>query len=120
MILVLAWIMLLELMYFASRAHISPLSYLWGMVVLLTLLRFIMTPIRVKLMAGPVPEPQTIQNVCISFALTIATAYTIWLFAYPPVPEVMNWVFVMIAFAILIGFRVWMKVAHIWRPEEKQ
>lgn len=120
MFLVLGWMILLALMYFASRAHISLLSYLWGMVVLFAFLRFVMTPTRVKLMARAVPEPYTIHNVCNVLSLTIAIAYTIWLYVYPPISDVMNWVFVMIAFVILVGFRVWMKVAHIWRPEEKQ
>jgi len=120
MLLVLAWINLLALMYFASRAHISPLSYLWGLVVLFVLLRFVLGPVRIKLMTSPVPEPNTIHNVCTTLSIATATGYSIWLFAYPPVPDVMNWVFVMIAFSILIGFRLWMKVAHIWRPEEKK
>ena len=119
MILVLSWIILLALMCFASRADISLLSYLWGLVVLFSFIQFVSVPIRIKSMASPVPEPRRIHYVCGILSLAIATAYSIWLFVYPPVPDAMNWVFVAVAFVILIGFRVWMKVIHIWRPEER-
>ena len=119
-VLVLSWIILLALMYFASRADISLLSYLWGLVVLFSFIQFVSSPIRAKLMASPVAEPRKVHYVCGILSVAIATAYSIWLFFYPPVPEVMNWVFMMIAFIILIGFRVWMKVIHIWRPEERR
>jgi hypothetical protein len=117
MVLVLIWIVILALMYFASRAHISLLSYLWGLVVLFVLSHF-MRVIRFRITKHR--EPSRIQVTCNILAFAAATAYSIWLIIYPPVPDVMNWVFVLIAFVILIGFRVWLKVAHIWRPEEKK
>ena len=117
MVLVLVWIILLALMYFASRAYISPLGYLWGLVVLFAALH----PIRlIRHRLTGLPETTIIQTVCGILSLAAAIAYSIWVFVYPPVPDVVNWVFVMIAFAILISFRVWMKLIHIWRPEEKQ
>ncbi|HEY51491.1 MAG TPA: hypothetical protein G4O20_06775 [Dehalococcoidia bacterium] len=116
-ILVIQWIIILALMYFASRAHISPLSYLWGLVVLFTpsqLLRVIRIRITKR------PQPLIIITTCGMLALAAAVAYTIWVFVYPPVPTAINWLFVVIAFLILVGWRVWMKVTHLWRPEEKK
>jgi len=117
MVLVLIWIVILALMYFASRANISLLSYLWGMVVLFVLSHF-MRVIRYRITKQR--EPSRIQITCNILAFAAAVAYSIWSIIYPPVPDVINWVFVIIAFAILVGFRLWLKIAHIWRPEEKQ
>jgi len=115
--LVVTWIILLALMYFASMAHISLLSYLWGLVILFVMVQLICV-IRSRLIKSP--EPYRIYASCGVLSLVVAIAYSIWLFVYSPVPDVMNWVFTAIAFIILVGMRVWMKVAHIWRPEEKR
>jgi hypothetical protein len=114
--LVLTWIILLALMYFASEAHISLLSYLWGLVVLFSIAQLIEI-IRSRIVK--VLGPTRIYMVCGLLSLASAVAYSVWLFIYSPVPDVINWVFVVIAFIILVGMRVWMKVKHIWRPEEK-
>ncbi|HEY51070.1 MAG TPA: hypothetical protein G4O20_04615 [Dehalococcoidia bacterium] len=115
--LVVTWIILLALMYFASMAHISLLSYLWGLVILFVMVQLICV-IRSRIIKSP--EPYRIYTSCGVLSLVVAIAYSIWLFVYSPVPDVMNWVFTAIAFIILVGMRVWMKVAHIWRPEEKR
>ena len=116
MLLVLGWIVILALMYIASKAHISLLSYMWGIVVLFASAYSIrITRLRLTKLA----EPARIFVICNICALAAATAYTIWLFVYPPVPDVVNWVFVAIAFVILIGWRLELKVTHTWRPEEK-
>jgi len=103
-------------MYFASRAHISLLSYLWGLVVLFILFEII---VFLRIRRLKTTEPYMIYGTCGILSLVAAIAYSIWIFNFPPVPEVINWVFVSIAFIILVGMRVWMKVIHAWRPEEK-
>jgi len=116
MVLVLIWIVVLALMYFASRAHISLLSYLWGLVVLFTLSHFIRA---MRFRMTKLPEPIRIYVTCSLFTLAVAIAYSVWLFAFHPVPDVINWVFVAIIFVFLVSWRVLLKVTHTWRPEEK-
>ena len=116
MVLVLMWIVVLALMYFASRAYISPLSYLWGLVVLFALSQ----PIRIiRAKITQLPQPGKIQGICILLSLVLAISYTIWLYINPPIPSAINWVFVATAFVIVIGWRVALKLTHTWRPEEK-
>jgi len=116
MVLVLIWIIVLALMYFASRAHISLLSYLWGLVVFFAFINLIRV-IRFRMTGRP--EPVRTQVACIILTLVTASAYSIWLFVSPPIPAAINWLFVVIAFLILVGWRVWLKLTHTWRPEEK-
>lgn len=117
MVLVIMWIVVLALMYFASRTHISLLSYLWGLVVLFTVSHF-MRAMRIRITERH--EPGRIHVMCNILSLVVALVYSVWFFAYPPIPNVMNWVFVAIAFVILVGWRVFLKTTHIWRPEEKR
>jgi hypothetical protein len=117
LLLVLTWIILLALMYFASRAHISLFSYLWGLVILFVMVQFICAT---RFQITKRPEPYRIYATCGVLSLTVAIAYSIWLFVYPPVPDVINWVFVVLAFIIMVGMRIWMKITHTWRPEEKK
>lgn len=116
LLLVIIWIILLALMFFASRVPDTLLSYLWGLVVL-----FALTTLHCVLRYHTTKNPQPFAANMVPgiLALAAAIAYSIWLFAFYPVPGVINWVFVAIAFAILAGMRVWMKVTHAWRPEEK-
>lgn len=117
LLLVLTWAWLLGLMYLGSRAHVSLFGYLWGVVALFVFLE-ILCGVRIRLLKTT--EPLRIYRTCGILALTAAIAYSIWSITYPPVPSVISWVFVSIAFVILVGMRVWMKIAHTWRPEEKQ
>ncbi|MEE9465445.1 MAG: hypothetical protein V3W14_07755, partial [Candidatus Neomarinimicrobiota bacterium] len=116
LLLVLDWIVILALMYFASRAPASLFSYLWGIVVMLILIEIVVFMIFRETKA---PQPFLIYGTGGILSLAAAIAYSIWVFAFYPVPDVINWVFVAIAFTILVGMRVWMKVTHTWRPEEK-
>jgi len=114
--LVLAWTMLLALMFFASKVPDSLMSYLWGLVIWLGLATL---GCFVRYRAMKNPEPFAANIIPGMLALAIAITYTIWLYVYSPIPDMANWIFVFIAFTIIIGMRVWLKVSHAWHPEEK-
>ena len=112
----LAWTTLLAIMHFASRLPESLLSYMWGPVFLFITLYLGYTfrqrdtslsqPIRLCAQFG-------------SLAFIAALAYSIWGLAFPPVPAVANWIFVFIAFAIMVGYRLSLRMTHVWRTEER-
>ena len=116
-LLVLAWVVMLATMYMASGVPVSLLGYLWGIVIICAMgeiIAFVMARIRQAIF-----EPITVYAVGGLIALVAAIAYSVWFFAFYPIPTAISWVFVSIAFAALVGMRVWMKVTHLWRPEEK-
>lgn len=115
--LLIGWASLLALMYFASRLPDSLLSYLWGLVVLFILLHFIQF---LRRRDTGLPEPTGLCVLFSVFATVIAVTYSICLFAFPPVSNVANWVFVSAALVVMIGYRVALRWKHVWRPEEKQ
>ena len=113
----LAWASLLALMYFASRLPGSLSGYMWCLVVLF-IFQWLGTSYRHRDTGLPEPLRLTIQFG--SLTLIAAIAYSLWVLVFPPVPDIANWVFVFIAFAILVGYRVLLRSTHTWRPEEKQ
>jgi hypothetical protein len=119
MVLVLIWIVVLALMFFASRAPVSLFSYLWGLVVFFILINIIKIIRIIRTRMTGLPEPTKTQVTCILLTVVTAITYSVWAFAYPPIPTAVNWVFVAMAFCILVGWRVWLKLTHTWRPEEK-
>ena len=111
------WVSILALMYFARGLPDSILIYMWGVVVLNMF--YWLTAIFRHRDTG-IQEPFRLLVVFSPLALSAAIAYSIYALVSPPVPEVAKWVFIFIAFAILVGFRVTLRWKHMWRPEEKQ
>lgn len=110
---VLAFISLLALMYFATRATDSFLLYMWGWVIVFIFLElsYIFRYLDTRL-----PEPIGFSGIFGLLSLMAATAYSIWALLFPPVPTIANWVFVFIAFAIIVSFRQLLRVRHVWQP----
>ena len=92
----------LGLMFFAARVADSPLSYMWGWVVLFI---FYLSNYYFRYRDTRLPEPI---GYCATFGLFVlanATAYSIWALVFPPVPDVANWVFVFVALALIVTYR---------------
>lgn len=92
----------LGLMFFAARVADSPLSYMWGWVVLFI---FYLSNYYFRYRDTRLPEPI---RYCAAFGLLVfanATAYSIWALVFPPVPGVVNWIFVFVAFALIVTYR---------------
>ena len=110
---VLSMITLLGLMYFATRITDFLAWYMWGWVIALFFfwISYFLRYIDLRL-----PEPIGLCGIFGLLALIAATAYSIWALLFPPVPTVANWVFVFIAFAIIVSFRQLLRVTHVWQP----
>ena len=104
----------LGLMFFAYRVADSPLSYMWGWVALFV---FYLSNYYFRGRDTRLPEPI---GYCAAFSLLVlanATAYSIWALVFPPVPDVANWVFVFVAFALIVTYRqLLMGRLHAWQP----
>jgi hypothetical protein len=112
-----AWTAVLALMFFARGLPESILSYMWG-VVALNIFYWLAYIYRHRDTGSP--EPFRLLAIFSTLALSAATAYSICALVFSPVPEVVNWIFVFIAFAILVGYRLALRWRHVWRPEERK
>jgi len=112
----LAWTFVLAVMYFASRLPDSFLGYIWCLVVLFIVM---WASYYFRHRDTNLPEPLILCAQFGSLALIAATVYSIWALAFPAVPDTVNWVFVFIVFAIMVGYRVMLRMTHVWRPEER-
>ena len=114
---VLAFISFLALMYFALRATDSFLLYMWGWVIAFVFLElsYIVRYLDIRL-----PEPIGLGAIFTSIAIVVAIAYSIWILAFPPVPDIANWVFIFAAFATIVSFRQLLRVRHSWQPVPSQ
>lgn len=105
----------LGLMFFASRVADSPLSYMWGWVALFV---FYLSNYYFRGRDTRLPEPI---GYCATFGLLVlanAIAYSIWSLVFPPVPDVANWVFVFVAFALIVTYRQFLTGRrHVWEPK---
>jgi len=110
---VLSMITLLGLMYFATRITDFLAWYMWGWVITFFFfgMSYVLRYIDLRL-----PEPIGLCGIFGLLALIAAIAYSIWTLIFPPVPTVVNWVFVFIAFAIIVSFRQLLRVTHFWQP----
>ena len=102
------------LMFLASQVTDSPLNYMWGWVILFF---FYLSNYYFRARDTRLPEPI---GYCAIFGLLVlanATAYSIWALFFPPVPDVANWVFVFIAFALIVTYRQFLfGRLHAWQP----
>jgi len=112
-LMIMVLVSYLALMFFASRAVDSLLSYMWGWIALFVAY---WTNYYFRYLDLHLPEPLRLCAIFSLFALTNAVAYSVWALAFSPVPEAANWVFVFIAFAILVSFRQLLRVRHAWQP----
>jgi len=112
-----AWTSVLALMFFASGLPESILGYLWGVVVL-NIFYWLSTIYRHRDTGSP--EPFRLLAIFSPIALIAAIAYSIYALMFSPVPEVVKWVFIIIAFIVVVGYRVALRWSHIWRPEESK
>jgi len=101
------------LMYFATRITDFLAWYMWGWVI--AFFFFWMSSFLRYIGLRP-PEPIGLCGIFGLLALIAAIAYSIWTLLFPPVPTVANWVFVFIAFAIIVSFRQLLRVTHVWQP----
>ena len=110
---ILAYISFLALMYFATRATDSFLVYMWGWVIVFVFweLCYIIRYLDLHL-----PEPIRLCAIFASIATVTAIAYSIWVLAFPPVPDIANWVFVFVVFATIVSYRQLLRVSQPWQP----
>ncbi len=113
LMLILALVSLLALMYFATRATDSFLVYMWGWVIVFVFLElcYIVRHLDIHL-----PEPIGLCAIFTLIAIVTAIAYSIWVLAFPPVPDIANWVFIFAAFATIVSFRQLLRARHYWPP----
>ena len=112
-LMVMVLVSYLALLFFASRAADSLLSYMWGWIALFVAY---WTNYYFRYLDLHLPEPLRLCAIFGLLALVNAIAYSFWSLAFPPVPEVANWVFVFVAFTILVSFRQLLRVRHAWQP----
>ena len=102
------------LMFFAARVADSSLIYMWGWVVLFI---FYLSNYYFRYRDTRLPEPI---GYCAAFGLLVfanATAYSIWSLVFPPVPDAANWVFVFVAFALIVTYRQLLTGRRrVWQP----
>ncbi len=111
------WTSVLALMFFASGLPESMLSYLWGVVVM-NIFYWLIAAYRYR--DTGLSEPIGLSVLFSVLALVVATTYSIWSLAFPPIHSAVNWIFMSAALVIMIGYRVTLRWRHVWRPEEKQ
>jgi len=112
-----AWTSVLALMFFANGLPESILSYMWGVVVL-NIFYWLAYTYRHRDTGSP--EPFRLLAIFSTLALSAAIAYSIYALTFPQVPEIVKWIFVFIAFTILLGYRLALRWRHIWRPEDRK
>jgi hypothetical protein len=100
------------LMFFASRATDSVICYMWGWV---AVFMFYWSTSYFRYRDLHLPEPIGLCAIHGSLALIVAIAYTIWVTAFPPVPTFANWIFVFVAFIIIVSYRTLLRVKHTWQ-----
>ena len=62
------------------------------------------------------PEPLGLCAIHGLLALAVAIVYSIWSTVFSPVPNVANWVFVFVAFGIILSYRSLLRKRHAWQP----
>jgi len=104
----------LGVMYFAARASDSFFWYMWGWVFVYIFYWF---SIFFRKLDLHLPEPVGWCSMHLALAITAATAYSIWAWIFPPIPQIANWAFVFVALVIIVSYRQLMRFSHTWRKE---
>ena len=110
---VLGMITLLGIMYFATRITDSLTWYMWGWVIWFF---FCWMSYYLRYIDLRFTEPISLGGIFGLLSLMAAIAHSIREFLFPPVPTVATWIFVFIAFAIIVSFRQLLRVTHSWQP----
>lgn len=112
-LMIMVLVSYLALLFFASRAADSLLSYMWGWIAV-----FIAywTNYYFRYLDLHLPEPLSLCAIFGLLALANAVAYSIWTVLFPPVPVTVNWVFVFIAFAVILSYRQMLRARQAWQP----
>ena len=113
MLMIMVAVTYMALMFFAANIVDSLLSYMWGWVVLFI---FYLSNYYFRYREVRLPEPIGLCSIFSSLALANATAYSVWALAFPPIPNIVNWAFVFVAFAIIVSYRQLLGRRHAWQP----
>jgi hypothetical protein len=112
-------VVLLALMYFATRATESFLLYIWGWVIAFI---FVELSYIFRYLDNRLPEPIKLGAIFLVISTVTAIAYSIWVLSFPPIPDMANWVFVFVAFATFVSYRLSIRLTHAWQltPSDQQ
>ncbi len=103
----------LGIMYFATRLTDSLFAYLWCWVALYI---FTWLSILFRKLDLHLSEPLGWCGIHGLLALATATTYSILTLFFQPIPDAANWVFVFVAFAIIVSYRQSVRMRHAWEP----
>ena len=103
----------LGVMYFAASITDSLLAYMWGWVAIYL---FLWLSIYIRYLDLRLPEPNVLCAIHGVLILAVATAYSIWVQFFSPVPSIANWVFVFVTLAVTVSFRQLLRMRHAWQP----
>jgi hypothetical protein len=105
----------LGLMFFASQITNSLFNYMWGWVALFV---FYLSNYYFRGRETGLPEPVGHCAIFGFLVLINATTYSILALVFPLVPDVVNWVFVFVAFALIVTYRQLLTGRlHAWQPD---
>ncbi len=113
MLMIMVAVSYMSLMFFAANIVDSLLSYMWGWVVLFI---FYLSNYYFRYRETRLPEPIGLCFIFSSLALANAIIYSIWTMVFSPITVTVNWVFVFVAFAIIVGYRQLLGRRHAWQP----